>query len=140
MRISDWSSDVCSSDLTAPRRGVDGAHHPEVDQSEATVRLHEQVAGVRVGMEEPVLEDHRQHHVDDASSEVRSVDARGVERLEIRHLDPGDPLAGDDPPSAGALVDEWAVPCRVRRPVGRETPGEYRTSVVWGKSVSVRVD
>src|SRR3546814_2720385 len=84
MRISDWSSDVCSSDLTAPRRGVDGAHHPEVDQSEATVRLHEQVAGVRVGMEEPVLEDHRQHHVDDASSEVRSVDARGVERLEIR--------------------------------------------------------
>src|SRR3546814_14381077 len=116
MRISDWSSDVCSSDLTAPRRGVDGAHHPEVDQSEATVRLHEQVAGVRVGMEEPVLEDHRQHHVDDASSEVRSVDARGVERLEIRHIDPGDPLEGDDQPSAD------------------------RKTVLKGKRVSVRVD
>src|SRR3546814_6608178 len=75
-------------------------------------------------MEEPVLEDHRQHHVDDASSEVRSVDARGVERLEIRHLDPGDPLEGDDPPSAGALVDEWDVHCRVSRQVGGEPPGE----------------
>src|SRR3546814_17712533 len=97
MRFSEWSSYVCSSYL--------------------------QVAGVRVGMEEPVLEDHRQHHVDDASSEVRSVDARGVERLEIRHLDPGDPLEGDDLPSAGASVDEWDVHCRVSRPGGAEPPG-----------------
>src|SRR3546814_8721673 len=104
MRFSEWSSYVCSSYL--------------------------QVAGVRVGMEEPVLEDHRQHHVDDASSEVRSVDARGVERLEIRHLDPGDPLEGDDPPSAGALVDEWDVHCRVSRQVGGAPPGVGRLDFV----------
>src|SRR3546814_13875696 len=81
-------------------------------------------------MEEPVLEDHRQHHVDDASSEVRSVDARGVERLALRHLDPGDPLEGDDPTSAGALVDEWDVHCRVSRPVGGEPPGVGRLDLV----------
>src|SRR3546814_6018899 len=28
MRISDWSSDVCSSDLGGQRRGVRGLEHP----------------------------------------------------------------------------------------------------------------
>src|SRR3546814_12556579 len=31
------------SEQTAPRRGVDGAHHPEVDQAEATVRDRQRV-------------------------------------------------------------------------------------------------
>src|SRR3546814_9626220 len=29
MRISDWSSDVCSSDLTTAERGPDPAEHPD---------------------------------------------------------------------------------------------------------------
>src|SRR3546814_11367429 len=84
MRISDWSSDVCSSDLPDPLR------------------------------------------------------------RRRRMSDPGDRRGGGGPAAAGG-TGRRLVPRRLRAgpqsdDVGRGGAGRDRKSVVWGKSVSVRVD
>jgi hypothetical protein len=45
-----------------PERVVDLAYHAEVDEPDPGVRLYEQVAGVRVGVEKAVFEDHAHRH------------------------------------------------------------------------------
>ena len=52
----------------------------EVGEADAAVRQHEEVAGVRVGVEEAVREDLLEVAVDAALGELAAVDARLVEQ------------------------------------------------------------
>src|SRR3546814_12852712 len=87
MRISDWSSDVCSSDLVAQRIGAEQR-------------------GVGFGAED----------IDERAG-VERVDMLGIERQAGAREPVGDPRVGD-----------------------AQAPDRDRESVVYGKSVSVRVD
>src|SRR3546814_12865669 len=93
MRISDWSSDVCSSDLAALFHPQD---HPR------------RLAG-HAAVAQGVLHQHGEHLL-----QVARVDQYGQGRYAVAELD---------------LVQ-----------VGRDGFEVDRKSVVWGKSVSVRVD
>src|SRR3546814_16208284 len=111
MRISDWSSDVCSSDLlalTPPQ-----AHRLDAGDQEHDVALED----VRVG-----------------------------DRLRVR---PGEKMPVDGVVLDGsshvdeALLSGESLPLRKQagdRVIGGRVNGRDRTSVVSGKSVSVRVD
>ena len=54
--------------------------HPEVDDSDAPRRLDEEVAGMRIGVEEPVLEDHLGGDQRRSLGELVAVEAGFVER------------------------------------------------------------
>src|SRR3546814_16331217 len=120
MRISDWSSDVCSSDLRLPRR----------------FRLH----GAGVLPRPPRLPD------EDAAAGRGSRgqrQARGVQRPPAD--DPSGPhrapVGSREPADGGAglSLDRGTDP-EDRRQGGAGGPEAYRKSVVSGKSVSERVD
>src|SRR3546814_15163544 len=89
MRISDWSSDVCSSDLsTLSRQARSGKHRTCGNPGQGTTRIRLQVA-------------------------MQCAFPKGQECCGVR----------------------------LQRPkADRASDGEDRQSVVWGKSVSVRVD
>ena len=86
----------------AARGGVgDLAHHPEVDERERQSRRDprppgqrrdEDVAGVRVGVEEAVDEELVEHHRRELGGDLGRVDPRGAERVEVVDLDRGDVL------------------------------------------------
>src|SRR3546814_11713917 len=119
MRISDWSSDVCSSDLLLPRRD-DPSHQllREKFGEPRTRRIDEMVGGAAVG--EPVFADSlrkkRRGHDDAFDLDLRIGDkslnnARGAPRAGLAHANAG-----------LALIDRKSV---VQGQWGseRETPG-----------------
>src|SRR3546814_4225608 len=80
MRISDWSSDVCSSDLQRVHR----RHLVE------ELRLHELQAGM-----EQLSSDHQRHAAADEEHREREEQVQGTEVLVVRSLDPAhDPFVG----------------------------------------------
>src|SRR3546814_3526600 len=73
MRISDWSSDVCSSDLPPPRRaGAQAGEQPALDGQPAAVFLQP---------EAPVLQQ-RQHYREHAQQD-REREQRGKDRQRV---------------------------------------------------------
>ena len=78
-------------------RPTDLPDHAEVDEADPAARFDEQVARVRVGVEEPVLEDHVGGEPGGAGSERGPVDPCGVERVEVADLDALQPLQGEHP-------------------------------------------
>src|SRR3546814_11943752 len=62
MRISDWSSDVCSSDLVLRAR-LGNLHHAVDEQAQPLLGRHPPRTGVRAGQEAEFLE--ILHHVAD---------------------------------------------------------------------------
>src|SRR3546814_4414751 len=73
MRISDWSSDVCSSDLPPPRRaGAQTGEQPALDGQPAAVFLQP---------EAPVLQQ-RQHYREHAQQD-REREQRGKDRQRV---------------------------------------------------------
>src|SRR3546814_15086221 len=89
MRISDWSSDVCSSDLTT----ADVAHHvTEIVFGGDDLDLHDRLEQDRAGLVEAFLEAHR---AGDLERHFRRVDlmVRTVDQL---HLDVYDRIAGKE--------------------------------------------
>src|SRR3546814_2618950 len=84
MRISDWSSDVCSSDLGVPTRAADGPgvaeavagpRFPRHPRAAAAVEGIGALAGARVGFE------HRAHDPRGAGRHDAPVDARVAGRV-----------------------------------------------------------
>lgn len=71
---------------------VDGAHHAEVDEPDAAIRLDEEVARVGIGMEEAVVEHHLEQDARRPLGEGGAVDARFVQRAEVVDFDSADPL------------------------------------------------
>lgn len=78
--------------------------HPEVDQRERAVGLHEHVPGMGVGMEEPVVEHHREHDVGTQPRECDPVDAGGVQALQVVDPHPAHPLQGQHARGRGLPV------------------------------------
>src|SRR3546814_20609025 len=112
MRISDWSSDVCSSDLA--------------------VAAHGDAIGHRDGIEL----DRRATAADDAGADVPCQ----VAQCEIagRNVGPGMD-DGDERPGDGRAV-EFGCPQHCPGGGPGRTLLEARTGGVWGKRVSERVD
>ena len=71
-----------------------GADHAEVDDADPPARLDEEVARMRIGMEEAVPEHHLQHHPGAVHRHLPAVDAGAVQGREVVHLDAVDPLEG----------------------------------------------
>src|SRR3546814_15870377 len=115
MRISDWSSDVCSSDLRAPMPADRGQGRDYARAVERASRSAEAVLQARASGA-PVLEHQRQalQRATQALEQIRPGASRGLSAAMQR-----------DP----ALLREAAA--------GRS--GQGRKDVVEGKSVSVRV-
>src|SRR3546814_14324609 len=126
MRISDWSSDVCSSDLAPTRHKVPPGSVVDV----AVALVVNIVAGGFAGIHKEVRHKVGMRHVEAAIDDGN--DGAGISgselpskvRIYIRVLKP----------VVLACVVEWPLPVEER--VVRQD----RKSVVSGKSVSVRVD
>ena len=54
---------------------VDGAYHPEIDQTNDVARQDEDIAGVGIGLEETVFEDHAQQNVGSARGDQLAVES-----------------------------------------------------------------
>ena len=80
----------CERDLAdaLAQADIDGADNAEVDDSDASAGLDEQVAGVRIAVEEAVLEDRLRRHARRTCRECPPVDVCGIERLESLTLIP----------------------------------------------------
>jgi len=77
----------------------------EVEQADAAVGQHEQIARVRVAVEEVVLEDHRAVEGADLARDDRELVARCDERRRARHLDAVEVLEHDGVLPAQGRVD-----------------------------------
>src|SRR3546814_4647773 len=96
MRISDWSSDVCSSDLGSSRRAFEAkARREEVIRSNELLRLQQQL-------------DHRRKKLE-AQIEVLRTDLRSDE-LELERL-----IAAETAHLKQAIVDEGEMRASRRR-------------------------
>lgn len=102
---------------------VELADHAEVDEPDPAVRLDEEVAGVRIGVEGAVLEDHLQNEARGAFGERQPVDARRVERRPVVDLDPADALERQHAAAASLPEHRGNVHRRVVHEVARETLG-----------------
>lgn len=76
---------------------VELAHHAEVDHRQTAVGCDEEVARVRVGMEEAVLEDHLAQHPGGPRRKLPAVDAGHVEGRHVVDLQAVDAFEGQDP-------------------------------------------
>lgn len=98
---------------------VELADHAEGDDPQPASLLDEEVARVRVGVKEAVLEDHLGGHSGRQLGERVAVDAGLVERVGVVDLDAADTLEGQDaggrglPPSSGP---SWAAGMAFPRP------------------------
>src|SRR3546814_15700428 len=112
MRISDWSSDVCSSDLADQRRALDrGGHLAVLDQVGLRGREHELAAG----------------DVDLAAAEIDGVEA-ALHR-------------GDDPLRLAVAAPPVGVGyARHRGGGGGLATAGYREWGGWGERVTIRED
>src|SRR3546814_11991180 len=85
MRISDWSSDVCSSDLQADRQKA-GEHHQHQSGVEAPeTHLHQAVvqAQVRANVAQHQKSDAQREEAVDAKQRRMGMDRRGVQSLTL---------------------------------------------------------
>src|SRR3546814_1357089 len=96
MRISDWSSDVCSSDLHHPAIGVADVDPVDVGDLVAILRL-----ALDVDLPAP-------------AEAVEVVDVEAAERRLQRAIDIGHRDAQDLRSDAGRVGKEWGSPCRSR--------------------------
>src|SRR3546814_14909571 len=115
MRISDWSSDVCSSDLPPPRRaGAQAGEQPALDGQPAAVFLQP---------EAPVLQQrqhYREHAQQDRESEQRGQDRqRVVAEGEVGAAAEG--LSGGGDTEGGGVRKEWVRTCDSRETTDRYT-------------------
>src|SRR3546814_17937732 len=92
MRISDWSSDVCSSDLLGPAQAEGIAHHVVELLDGRDVVLDQPQRLAPHGFEQPVadesldlLGDGERLHAERAVDVMRPVDEPGRRRLEERN-------------------------------------------------------
>src|SRR3546814_12291427 len=129
MRISDWSSDVCSSDLVAPVKRFDVQRHAR--------RVRERVEPVleQFGVEvaKPFLAELRLPH---AERTARDIERYPAQRLVHRRI--GVAVAGDALAVAHRLCNR--LPDRDAGVLAGVVLLDDRKSVVSGKSVSVRVE
>src|SRR3546814_8958229 len=89
MRISDWSSDVCSSDLQADRQKA-GEHHQHQSGVEAPeTHLHQAVvqAQVRANVAQHQKSEAQREEAVDAKQRRMGMDRRGVQPLQIEKRD-----------------------------------------------------
>ena len=84
---------------------ADFTHHPEIQIAEPAIRQGQQVARMRVGMEEAVLQQLLQAAVHTDIHHVVGVDAQLTDRIEIGELHPIDPLHRQHT-TAGGLVED----------------------------------
>src|SRR2546430_15882845 len=70
------------------------ADHAEVDDRDPLARLDEEVAGMRVGMKEPVPEHHLEHHSGAVPGNFPSIEPGGFDGSQIVDLDAGNALQG----------------------------------------------
>lgn len=107
---------------------ADVAHHAEVDDAEASVCFYEKVAGMRVGMEETVLEHHLQQDAAGLPGQRPGVDPRLAQRGGVIDFDATDTLQCQDP-GCGGLPEDLR---NVDPDVAREVRGEaFRVPPVW---------
>src|SRR3546814_8347406 len=87
MRISDWSSDVCSSDFLIGRRDIAGGRH--ADAQVAALRFLREIGGIvgtaeAIGEQRAKQDDNGGDHADfhPARPLLNAIDAqKGIERL-----------------------------------------------------------
>src|SRR3546814_17038634 len=126
MRISDWSSDVCSSDLdpSAPTSTEDSGTVRTVRRGDTASKIIIEV----YGNFSPGL--------------LRLVEEANPQIADLNILDSGDrlnlPSIGDRQPSRVVPADGERRP-RPRR-AGRHAVDYERKSAVWGRRVAVRVN
>ena len=112
-----------------PLLHAEAAHDAEIDRHEPALIVHEQVAGMHVGVKEAVADGVAQEGLDDRAPERRPVEARGLDGREIVEADAVDPgggqhVAGGQIPfglrHAGNPDRPWCSPPapRRRRPRG----------------------
>ena len=94
-------------DLGEPvaRLPVDPPHDTEIDRRDRPVGLHEQIALVHVGVEEPLGDRLPQKGVDQIGRQLFHVVARRDQRLAVRNLDPVDPVERHDARRGAVPVD-----------------------------------
>ena len=91
---------------TQPLLQVELTHHPEVDEGEhARVQIDEQVAGVRVGVEEAVHRELLDERAERIARDQVAVEARRLDRLDVAGLDPLHELLRDDLGGREVAVD-----------------------------------
>ncbi|MBI5105850.1 MAG: response regulator, partial [Solirubrobacterales bacterium] len=106
-----------------PQLVVDLADHAEVDQPDDAARLDEEVAGMRIGVEEPILE----HHLGDdprrTLGQRMAVDPGSVQRVQVGDVEPPDPLERQHPRRRGVPVNARDVHVGIAREVRSEALG-----------------
>src|SRR3546814_16902433 len=126
MRISDWSSDVCSSDLVVARHAAE-AHHQVVEETtvvgggKLVVRSHGQLV-LRIARDVPLL-GHVLAVVAHALAGARLGDAGelGLEFAEVEALERGQPFARAFA-AAGLGQPPAPLPAVHGRPLGGGVP------------------
>ena len=86
---------------------------PKSTQADDVAGQREDVAGVRVRVKEPVVEDLLQDDVGAAGAKQPAVVAGGIEQVDVRDLDPFDVFGGEDAGGAELPVDRRDVDGRV---------------------------
>ena len=102
---------------------VDVPDHAEIDQGDAPVGFDEEVARVRVGVEEAVPEHHLGHRTGRAGRQGRTVGPGGIEPRQVVDLQPVHPLQGQHPGGGGLPEDPGDTDGVVVGEVRRETFG-----------------
>src|SRR3546814_14237276 len=112
MRISDWSSDVCSSDLIGPKRVDRGKVLRHIVAQQDRGALAFDIAEVRAVLG---VADQRGQRGREAPCDLRRID----QPLQFEWLQPAETIADDDPaPGHCADISTAAVQCRPQE-IGR---------------------
>ncbi|MND62325.1 hypothetical protein D3C80_536070 [compost metagenome] len=67
-----------------------------IDGNDLALSIHEEIAGMHVGVEEAIAQRMPQEGLDQRIGELVQVVAGGLQALDIRHLDTVNPFHGDD--------------------------------------------
>jgi len=93
-----------------PLLQVELAHHPEIDEGQhAGVQVDEQVAGVRVGVEEAVHRELLDERAERVAGDQVAVEARRFDGPDVTRLDALHELLGDDLGRREVVVDDGHV-------------------------------
>ena len=123
-RDVDLLDRVDQAEEVDPLLGVELPDQPEVEEDDLLGdRVGQDVAGVRVAVEEPVHQDLLDDRPDEDGAELRGVEAGRPQLVRLRDLDPVDELHRDDPLAGQLVVDGRDVDLRealhpVRQPAG----------------------
>src|SRR3546814_14595591 len=128
MRISDWSSDVCSSDLTTAAAKTGANWHDQLQQEIGKIDREQQQEQSRSDANEARLAE-LQKQRDDLERERQKLAAQAK----------ASSSAGADRNTSSAVTSAGEAPATPAKAKIRHIPTD-RASVVEGKSVSVRVN